>query len=948
MAKILQRWSSQEDRDQAGCVWGLISIFDFRHGRSTRKLLGDRRRVSKLAVGSSRLYTHPTSKCQDFEDGEESKMAEAQVVKTSVKELMKEEMFNSSKNQANEFEINLPQIDSEPHIKKNHKQGNRICRTLSCDMDVSELDTEKCLMPENFRKVPEQKPSDMFDMESLMDELSRIHQKSTSCMNHGLHNDLDMPSGLEFSTVEAKLVEAVKVFIEHRLSNGKGFGEEGKIHFSEEMMDALQTLSSNKPLFLKLLQDPNSVLVKHIQKLEDAQLEKVQILGSASVSNLSEEKQINSKSDDLVSVRHRKFFRRRRKSLESYPLEGNETCEASSKIVILKPGPAVFQNLHTDVDQSHYTIDNKVRDERGKSQFSFTEIRRKLRHAMGKERWGISPNGLILKFPSKRQNEKDSNKGSSGENVGWSSPNRNHFYTERFGKSSTGYKRSQHVGKTKDNFSVMANETSQNPRKGVPKIYNKEKKHLSEMLNNEDDNAEPVSRYLPKSLGRILSLPEYNSSPCCSSREYNDDTIIAVHKRLSPRGMVNDMNHLVQEIYDSPPGPSKQNLESQPRNGINNPSEKVPSLNTNTLFKDNKIEKQCLTEDVINSEVPSSFSRFVVIEDTSDIRPQEEEKNTIISCVSTINSIGRDIQYDSIDEVDDGASSFQCLKSYSIGRDDLFSSPTFCPRNVENPENKIDKMEGPSPISVLEPLLTENDISLMRALSQQDGTEIQQQQIHFGEQSSASDQICLITCMEAEESAYEYVEAVLLGSGLSWDDFLLRWLSLYEILDPSLFDEVKLFPGQSCHDKKPLFDCTNEVLEELCESYFGCFTGVSYTNLNIRPVPKRMDLIQEVWKQVECHLFQHFPPHSLDQFIEKDMAKSGKWMNIRVDIEHIGIEMEETIFDELVDDTILSFADYISGIDSPHIHLPRRSDIVWISYDRDDCRIRVFLVEVKK
>lgn len=51
MAKRKQRRPSRHERDEAGCIWGLISIFDFRHGRSTRRLLADRKRVGKQAVG---------------------------------------------------------------------------------------------------------------------------------------------------------------------------------------------------------------------------------------------------------------------------------------------------------------------------------------------------------------------------------------------------------------------------------------------------------------------------------------------------------------------------------------------------------------------------------------------------------------------------------------------------------------------------------------------------------------------------------------------------------------------------------------------------------------------------------------------------------------------------------------------------------------------------------
>lgn len=153
------------------------------------------------------------------------------------------------------------------------------------------------------------------------------------------------------------------------------------------------------------------------------------------------------------------------------------------------------------------------------------------------------------------------------------------------------------------------------------------------------------------------------------------------------------------------------------------------------------------------------------------------------------------------------------------------------------------------------------------------------------------------------------MEAVLLGSGLNWDEFLLRWLSTYEILDSSLFDEVELFSSRPHHDQKLLFDCANEALEEVCESYFGCFTGISHVKLNIQPAPKGMDLIHEIWQRVEWHLFQHPQPQSLDQLVKTDLARSRKWMNLQSDIELTVFEMGETIFIELVEEIVLSFVD---------------------------------------
>lgn len=153
------------------------------------------------------------------------------------------------------------------------------------------------------------------------------------------------------------------------------------------------------------------------------------------------------------------------------------------------------------------------------------------------------------------------------------------------------------------------------------------------------------------------------------------------------------------------------------------------------------------------------------------------------------------------------------------------------------------------------------------------------------------------------------MEAVLLGSGLNWDEYLLRWIAMYEILDSSLFDEVELFSSRPQHDQKLLFDCANEALREVCEKYFGCFSGISHVKMNIQPAPRGMDLIQEVWQRVEWHMYQLPHPHSLDQLVKSDLARSRNWMNLESDIEIFVSEMGETIFFELVEETVLSFSE---------------------------------------
>ncbi|KAL7158744.1 hypothetical protein ABFS83_02G163700 [Erythranthe nasuta] len=816
--KKLQKRPSRHERDNAGCMWGLISIFDFRNGRSTKRLLGDRRRLSKEAIvggghpSNQTILVGLTEKHETLADAEESKMLMSEVAKTSVKELMEEEMFNeqgSTLNQLNDYENGSEKNDSKylNHTKKDQKRNNT-------------------------------KPSDNLDLEIIMEELAHIHQKQIN---------LEIPPG------EEKLVEALKLFIEQRLSNNSKCFEE------DDFTDALQALSLNKGLFLKLLQDQDSDLVKRIQTIIDARLSKDQTPGS-SPANLSEEKPLNSKSDDVISTpKQRNFFRRRSKSVDSNPLgEEDKDFQSRDKIVILKPGPET-ENM-----------DNKA------SQFSFTEIKRKLRHAMGKERQGVSLDRLVLKIPPKAQNWSNGDKvGPPGENIGWSSPNRNHFYTEKFAV----------LKENGSPLSPVVNKTYQYPKVGGSNIYIEAKKHLLEMMENGEENTESVGGKLPKSLGRILSLPEYSGfSPCLSPRKHSDEVFITAQMRLSPRGVGKNVSGHLQEKTDLL-SPRAENME------------KVEYLEKCSL------EVQSFTEDAIVSEAVQSSSSIVVeIEEMAESRLEEEEEKTInISSESLSDSVDGDIK-----KGDDEESVSPGFKSHLIGEDQFFSSPSHhtVSINIEDPDCAIDKTGRPSPVSVLDPLFTDDDVSPASTISQPVGKEIQPRQIHFEEQSSTTDQglICTRISLEEVESAFEYVEAVLLGSGLNMDEFMLRWHSSSEILEDSLFDEVELFSSRPRHDQKLLFDCANVALKELCQGYFG-------KSQHIRPVPKGMDLIQEIWKRVEWCLFQHPQPHSLDKLVKRDLTKSGDWMNLLSDIEVIVFEMGETIFDEIIEDVVMNFAE---------------------------------------
>ena len=172
------------------------------------------------------------------------------------------------------------------------------------------------------------------------------------------------------------------------------------------------------------------------------------------------------------------------------------------------------------------------------------------------------------------------------------------------------------------------------------------------------------------------------------------------------------------------------------------------------------------------------------------------------------------------------------------------------------------------------------------------------------EPSAAVQNIRLKASVDDEESTFEYVKAVLQASGMKWDEYYMRSHSSEQLLDPSIFFEVEFLSSQLCCDKKLLFDSANEALVEIYGRYFGCFPGLSFVKSTIRPVPDMKNGIYEVWEGVSWNLHPLPMPHTLDQLVKKDMAKTGTWMDLRYDIETIHVEIGEAIFEDLMEEAI--------------------------------------------
>ncbi|KAL2330298.1 hypothetical protein Fmac_017879 [Flemingia macrophylla] len=913
MAKKSQGFPVNYEKDQSGCMWGFISIFDFRHGRFTRKMIADKRHGSKHVVGSAftkNKFEVLSNLDEQYQGNFDSRESKRLVLKTdgdklSVKKLIEEEMIidqDEIKNSGNaEVESKQSRSGREDPPKTDSKSKKK-SRKKSRDMDSCDLNSDATLksdFPHNLHS--RQQSKDNLDLDKIMDDF--CHVEAACSMMHDNDGRIDAQSNQKHAMSE-NLANAIHEFVNQMMLNGKDLPEDGQFLSSRELMEALQVISSDKQLFLRLLQDPKSQLLKYIQELEKTQGRGGKECSSVTGSNCSEQELVNLKQTrEIAYLKPRSFFRKRVKSQAKDPTNEDGKTEFSNRIVILKPALTGMQvsetgnNLASSLDScdiAHY----KGPSVRVGSHFSLTEIKRRLKHAMGKERHG-NTEVISKRLPVERQNKVA--RGKCKDNAGMKSPNKDHFFIEKIARPMFDVVKGNETGILKDSELNVEHESS-TPIPRVSNIYIEAKKHLCEMLDSADENTDSSSRQIPKTLGRILSLPEYNFSPLESPGRDLEYHSVTAQARFSPSDKTREVS---EDILSSKPA-SFIGLQDQETNI----SEKQSSICDES--SNNKVQE-------INSVSSSShdvghvytFGACYPVKDeiVTEGNVESTEKNDLESSSDPNGFITGEDQNIEISEIPEGAGCFECLNQEITEENEPSSPHSSITKKTEELESGIDVSGRPSPVSVLETSFSDDDSGPKLSRYQPVKLPVQALQIQFEEHDSSSPAEQFDRgkyCFEENDLIYDYIKAVLHASGLTRDQMLMKCLSSDKILDPSLFDQVEFFSNLLCHDQKLLFDSINEVLMEVCQHYFGVSPWVSFVNHSMRPTPSMKRLIFKVWEGVCWHILSLPPPCTLEQIVRKDMARKGTWMDLGFDAEMIGFEMGETILIELMEDTMLS------------------------------------------
>lgn len=218
-------------------------------------------------------------------------------------------------------------------------------------------------------------------------------------------------------------------------------------------------------------------------------------------------------------------------------------------------------------------------------------------------------------------------------------------------------------------------------------------------------------------------------------------------------------------------------------------------------------------------------------------------------------------------------------------------------------DNATDVPGKSSPVSVLEPFFTDDDTSpnTSRLSSER---QLQPRCIRFNEPDSPTSEKEneVKTRVDDKDLALAYIQEVVKSSELNWEELLVRSFYLEQVLEEALVDDIEFYPTNFCNDKRLIFDCINEVLME----FSGHGPWISFAKPEVRFGPDMENVVEVVQEEVYWHLLPLPSPHTLDQIVRKDLARTGNWMDLSFESGCIGSQTGEIILDELLEEIISS------------------------------------------
>ncbi|XP_059440729.1 uncharacterized protein LOC132173295 isoform X2 [Corylus avellana] len=839
------------------------------------------------------LPTKFSDKCQGVDDRLDNKTQTVDPDKTSLKWLMKEEMPSEQQTNKKIDTANMIHLQSNSklvdNLPVNHGKASKNCQ-------------RSCHVPGHGRKGVEDtdhhQPSHQNFVDISLSKLNRsasrkafcneVHPKnSRSIFGCKSINCVDYDQQKKINVQRVQMNEAEETSNQKSIQ-GKYLSRDGANHQSKQLLDALDILNSNKELFIELLQDPDSLLVKHLQDLKNSQAKGQQTI-SSSGANLSEHWTSNARQCEEPNSL---------KSCDRYLPKESGDSQPSDTIVVLSPGPISIQKSSERINpyfsqKYPYSLRTKGQSVRPKL-FSFGHIKRKLKDAWGvnknEQQW-TSINGKLEKSSYDCQGSQGGDKGIGIQIVGRNFPS-NVLDIGGIPTSSLEVKKTDKIKKAKDfelnrhEIAATSEDSCRNSKfslVGCPMEHESGLsampwKHHSEMIHNGNEDVDLLGKPVPKASVRMFSFPEHGLLPVVNPGWERELGFATRQMRFSPYGHYQAVNEnrskFQKEKKNSCLSSLKQNIEALPSADTERQTDQLQVFKTKQNISESHLADMKVKEDDLRpmgetnplGMASESHSTHQVGHNQSTDAANKCEKNGYLES-SRLHSSSDNKPLKFISEVS---------SSNPSGVQKVADSKSL----KDNPERNIHK---PAEL-------------LVQALQ----TMVEDHYAAAQERLPLGPKIKTTITMDKHVSFSEYISAVLRASGLNWDELSMKCHSTEQLLDRSLFDEMKMSNNQFCGDLSLLFDCINEVLVEGCQYSFGCSSWLSCIKPIIHPLPVEKSVIHEVIKRVDWYLLSQPPPQTFQQLAEQDLARSTTWLDIRNETEVIAIETVEGVLEELL------------------------------------------------
>lgn len=313
--------------------------------------------------------------------------------KTKVKDILQEEFPNEKQIKkllkAMKQQSKRSVVDSIHEIANDHKEARKTPEKIS--QIVLDYRNDESHQGHHQCSCSSELPLDSHSFAAMLGEIrSQIHQGGIC--NGDIQRSISPSRFKQLDEINVQLLQmSAKAFIDQIYINRRYLRKDAACSKSKAFSDASEVLHVNRDLFLKLLQDPNSLLVRHIQKLQFPPREKERINLLVDSKSSDRNTGIRSCGDSKCTMTIQKkntntLLWKKLKHRYGFLLKGNSSC-VSNEIVVLKPASKSKKNsanvsCHCSSMQSQQSL--KIKGQNTKSTyFSWKEITRKFKRAVG-------------------------------------------------------------------------------------------------------------------------------------------------------------------------------------------------------------------------------------------------------------------------------------------------------------------------------------------------------------------------------------------------------------------------------------------------------------------------------------------------------------------------------------------------------------------------------------